>query len=282
MNIDIVDTHVHMWDLDKAEYPWLKNDTSILNRSYDLEELLPFLDKAGVKAGVLVQAANSMEDTQLMLESAEKHVWIKGVVGWLPLENNELTKRYLNDFLLTNTYCKGVRNLIHNEPDPEWLLKRSVLESLKLLPTHSLSYDIVGVNFQHLRTAIKVAEEIPDLKLVLDHLNQPPADPKNFEQWKSLMHAIAAYPNVHCKISGLGTTVAKKNWGKEDIKPAITYVLERFGVDRCFCGGDWPVSLLAGPYEKAWLLYREILSEMLSEEEQQRVLCYNAQKFYNL
>ncbi|QNL49567.1 amidohydrolase family protein [Olivibacter sp. SDN3] len=282
MNIDIVDTHVHMWDLNKATYAWLENDTSILNRSYDLEELLPSLSHAGVQSGVLVQAANNIEDTNLMLNAAHQHQWIKGVVGWLPLDNNKLTERYLNDFVSTNSCYKGVRHLIHNEPDPKWLLRPNVLNNLKLLPAHNLTYDIVGVNFQHLRTAINVAEKLSDLKLVLDHLNQPPTDSVDFEQWKSLMSTLAEFPNVYCKISGLGTAIGKSTWGKNDLVPAISFVLEHFGVNRCFCGGDWPVSLLAGPYEKAWLLYREIFSEMLSAENQKRVLHDNACEFYNL
>ena len=280
----IVDTHIHVWDLKKAEYAWLKNDTSILNKTYSIEQLTPHIYKANVTYGILVQAANNFEDTDMMLEVANRADWIKGVVGWLPLTDPEAMEKSLTEKYLNNNYYKGCRHLIHNEGDPQWLLHDSVMESLKILAAHHLTYDIVGVNADHLQAAIKVAEKLPGLKMVFDHLNQPPISSKEkFGRWGELMKEAAQYNNLHAKISGLGTTAANgSNWTKDDLKPYVIYVLELFGADRCFCGGDWPVALLAGSYEKAWLAYRQIFAEELPVEEQEKLLYKNATSFYKL
>ncbi|MDP4251407.1 MAG: amidohydrolase family protein, partial [Bacteroidota bacterium] len=146
------------------------------------------------------------------------------------------------------------------------------------------TYDIVGVNSEHLKTAIRIAEKLPGLKMVLDHLNQPPiATKERFGLWGELMQTASQHKNLYAKISGLGTTAGNgKDWTKDDLKPYIVFVLEHFGTDRCFCGGDWPVALLAGPYEKAWLAYQQIFAEELSTGEQEQLLYKNAQSFYNL
>jgi L-fuconolactonase len=163
-------------------------------------------------------------------------------------------------------------------------LQTNVIESLGIIAGHHLTYDIVGVNAEHLKTAIAVAERLPNLKMVFDHLNQPPIATKEiFGEWGRLMTPASQYPNLYIKVSGLGVTAGNgKNWTKDDLKPYIMHVLELFGTDRCFCGGDWPVALLAGGYKKAWLAYRQIFSEELTEEEQMQLLYKNAASFYNL
>ncbi|HYH57467.1 MAG TPA: amidohydrolase family protein, partial [Anseongella sp.] len=158
MTHHIIDTHVHIWDLQRAEYAWLKNDTSILNQTYSIDQLSPQLSKAGVTGGVLVQAANNLEDTDLMLEAAAGTSWLKGVVGWLPLTSPRESEKALAERYLEDSYFKGCRHLIHNEGDPRWLLQDKVMESLRLLAAHHLPYDVVGVSPEHLETAIRVAE----------------------------------------------------------------------------------------------------------------------------
>jgi L-fuconolactonase len=280
----IIDTHIHVWDLQKAEYTWLKGDTSILNKTYSIELLTPNIEKAGVTGGVLVQAANNFEDTDLMMGVAAKTKWIKGVVSWLPLHNPRATEKALSERFCDNQYLKGCRHLIHNEVNPKWLLQTNVIESLGILAEHHLTYDIVGINTKHLKTAIIVAEKLPNLKMVFDHLNQPPiATKEKLGEWEDLMKIASAHPNLYAKISGLSVTAGNgKNWTKDDLKPYIMKALELFGTNRCFCGGDWPVALLAGQYETAWLAYRQIFSEELTADEQVQVLYNNAVFFYNL
>ena len=281
--MEMIDAHVHVWNFEKAEYAWLKNDTSILNRSYHIEELNGLLPKAGVTGGVLVQAANNFEDTNWMLQVAETTDWIKGVVGWLPLMEPSFTATALAAYS-GNRYFKGVRHLIHDEPDPKWLLQSTVIQSLSVLAANDVPYDVVGVTTEHLRSALTVADKVPGLRMVLDHLNQPPiATGEQFGEWGELMKEAARHEHIFVKISGLGTAAKKGSaWTADNILPYIEFVLQHFGENRCCCGGDWPVSLLAGEYAYTWQQYKTVLSGLLNEAALEKVLATNAVRIYNL
>jgi L-fuconolactonase len=175
-----------------------------------------------------VQAANNKEDTDWMLDTASRSEWIKGVVGWLPLMDPKETNSLLSLIYLSNKYFKGVRHLIHDEPDPQWLLQDKVIDSLKILAAYGIPYDVVGVKPEHMETVLQVIKKVPDLRMVFDHLNQPPAATKDQNtSWHRLMEEAAAHKNLFAKISGLGTTTKKPGtWTAEDIQPAVAFVLE--------------------------------------------------------
>ena len=280
----IIDTHIHVWDFSRAEYSWLKGDKSILNRSYFINEIEQERIAAGITAGVMVQASCNLDDTMMMLEVAAQNDWIHGVVCWLPLIDTKATAKLLEEKFLTNKYFKGIRHLIHDEKDPEWLLQPEVVESLRLLAANNIPYDIVGVLPEHIKTALKVAHKIPELRMVFDHLNAPPiTTQKQFGHWGELISEAASHKNFYAKISGLGT--ASGNFeGRtiEDIKPSAAFAIEQFGSDRCFCGGDWPVSLLANSYGQTWSNTKSILTSLVNKEELDRIYFINANRFYNL
>jgi L-fuconolactonase len=278
--VKIIDTHIHIWDFAQAEYSWLKGDTSILNRSYAIAELEPARQQAGITEGILVQAANNYEDTDWMLAVAHATPWVKGVVGWLPLQDPAATAEKLVVYK-TNTYFKGVRHLIHDEPDARWLLQPAVLESLQILADNHITYDVVGILTEHIEVVLEVAAKVPNLKMVFDHLNQPPIRSKQrFGVWGSLMQQAAQHPNLFVKISGLGTC-AGKSWQQQDLAPYIGFVLEHFGTHRCFCGGDWPVSLLGGEYTAIWKAYKDIVTQQAGAAAE-NIFYHNAHQFYNL
>lgn len=280
----IIDTHVHVWNFERAGYPWLERDTSILNRSYHIAELEEERKKAGITDGILVQAANNMEDTEWMLEVAKGSDWIRGVVGWLPLQDPEAVTSIIEEKYLSEPLIKGIRHLIHNENDDRWLLGEKVVESLTLLQKFNYPYDLVGINLQHIRTALELADKLPGLQMVFDHMNQPPiAAKEKFGEWGELMRTAASHPAFHIKISGLGTASGNfTGWRAEDLRPYIEFALEQFGEDRCFCGGDWPVSLLAGSYSGTWSAYRSIIDSLLDESQQNKVYYENASLFYRV
>ena len=280
----IIDTHIHVWDLSRADYPWLKGDTSVLNRTWQIEEIEEERLKANVVSGVLVQAAGNAEDTEVMLETARRTSWISGVVIWLPLINTDATQKLLEEKFLKEKYFKGVRHQVHDEKDTKWLLQPAVIESLKLLADHTIPYDAVGTLPAHLETALRVAEMLPELQIVLDHLNWPPITTKEkFGKWGDLIRQAAQLKNVHAKISGLGTASGNfENRTAEDIKPYVEFVLNHFSPGRCFCGGDWPVSTLANGYAQTWMITKQILGDILPEKEKNDVLYFNAEKFYHL
>jgi L-fuconolactonase len=280
----IIDTHIHVWNFEHASYDWLKNDTSILHRNYNIADLETDRVKAGITEGVLIQAANNFEDTNWMLEVAERTEWIAGVVGWLPLTDAMATEKALQEKYLANKYFKGVRHLIHDEPDPKWLLQEDVIRSLQILADHNLPYDVVGITSEHIETALTVANKVPELKMIFDHLNRPPdASKEEFDEWSALMKEAAKHRNFYAKISGLGklpTDVEK--WNSDYIKPHISFALEAFGEDRCMCGGDWPVSLLKDNYVTIWNTYKEIFNSLLDDEGKKKLFYGNALQLYNL
>jgi L-fuconolactonase len=280
----LVDTHVHIWDLAKADYPWLRGDTSILNKTWTIGQLEEERKQTAVTAGVLVQASGNKEDTDLMLHTARQTEWIKGVVAWLPLQDPQLVQQQLDTIYLKETYFKGVRHQVHDEPDEKWLLQAAVIESLQLLAQHDIPYDLVGIRNAHLKTLLELLQRVPALRIVIDHLNQPPIKTKErFGKWGELMEAAAQHPNVYAKISGLGTASGNfTGWTKEDLEPYINFVLEKFGTGRCFCGGDWPVSQLAGSYKQVWEAYEAIITAAVGEIESEKVFSENAVQFYNL
>jgi L-fuconolactonase len=119
---------------------------------------------------------------------------------------------------------------------------------------------------------------------VFDHLSQPPiATKEKFGKWGELMKAASEHKNFYAKISGLGTASGSyQNRKADDIKPYVEFALQHFGYDRCFCGGDWPVSLLADNYSNTWKTYKEIVAELATSEEQEKIFYANAKRFYNL
>jgi len=280
----IADTHVHVWDLDRAEYPWLLGDVSILNKTWHIEQVETERKDAGVTTGVLVQASGNIGDTNLMLETAYKTDWISGVVCWLPLMDTHLTELLLESRFLKEKYFKGVRHQIHDEKNEKWLLQPEVIESLKILAAHDIPYDIVAVLPAHIETALKVAEKVPGLRMVFDHLSQPPiATKERFGKWGELMGAAAGHKNFYAKISGLGTASGNfRDRKADDIKPYVEFALQHFGADRCFCGGDWPVSMLANNYTETWQMYKNILNGLLPQKELEKVFYANARQFYHL
>lgn len=279
----IIDTHIHIWDTGKSTYSWLSGAPELLKRTYTIKELETPRKQAGIDAGIFVQADVQLEDSFHMLEVAKRTDWIKGVVSWLPLANTERTDQLLNDRLLHDEYFVGVRHLIHDEADPEWLLQEPVIESLKLLAAHNIPYDVVGILPAHLETILKVAEKVPDLRMVFDHLNAPPIqEGYRFGRWGELMGEVASNKNMYAKISGLGTVAGSDRFNAGTLKPYIEFILKNFSADRCFCGGDWPVSLLAADYVTTWNIYKEVLTTLLDGSEQEKLFSGNAIQFYNL
>ncbi|SHL40212.1 L-fuconolactonase [Chitinophaga jiangningensis] len=280
----IVDTHLHVWNLRRAAYPWLEGDRSILNRTWSIEELEPARAASGVTHGVLVQASGCMEDTELMLETARNTPWVHGVVVWLPLTDTRRTAALLETQFLSEPYFKGIRHQIHDEPDPRWLLQPAVIDSLQLLAQHDIPYDLVGVLPAHLETALEVASRVPTLRMVFDHLNQPPiSSGEQSGRWHYLMREAAGHPNFYAKISGLGTASGNfEGRTAEHILPYVEYVLTQFGAERCCCGGDWPVSMLSDDYAGTWQTIRSILAKLCTAADQEKILHDNACRFYNL
>ena len=247
----IIDAHQHVWDLSRARYDWLGPRHGPIHRTVTEDEVLPELRRCGVDGVVLVQAADNAEDTAHMLATAARHPEVVAVVGHVPLEDPTATaeqlQRWADDPLVV-----GVRTLIHDLPDPDYLLRPAVQESLGLVAAAGLAFDVVAVLLRHLEHVPVLAARHPDLRLVLDHLAAPPIGAADVEPWWTLVARAAEHPNVHAKVSGLYPREDPTAWSTAAVRPFVARALEVFGSDRLMYGGDWPVSVLAGGYTAVW------------------------------
>ena len=276
-----VDSHQHFWNLDEVAYPWLVPAYGPIYRNFDAAELAPQLAACGVDKTVIVQAMDSYADTDSMLTIAAAEDWVAGVVGWAPLHDPAEADRKLDEYA-RNPYFKGIRHLIHEEGNPDWVIQKQVIEGLQLLADRGLTFDVVAVFPNHLKHVPALAEQVPELKLVIDHLAKPPLDEADRVVWREQMAAAAESPNVYAKLSGLNTVTPDfENWTYEDIKPHIDFAIEQFGFDRLMFGSDWPVAVLAGDYAKVWGETNKAIAD-LSEAEKDALLGGTANEFYSL
>ena len=276
----IIDAHQHIWDLERARYDWLGPDLPLINRTFTQDDAAGELRAAGIDGVVLVQAADNAEDTASMLETAGDHAEVVAVVGYLPLEDPERTatgiERFAADPLLV-----GVRNLIHDRADPDFLIRPEVIESLGLLADAGLAFDVVSVLPRHLEHVPVLAERHPTLRLVIDHLSKPPIGSADHEPWRSLISRAAEHPNVSAKVSGLYPGTDPERWTTESIRPFVDHALETFGPARLMYGGDWPVSITAGGYQRVWQDLQPIFAA-LGDNERTRLLSDTAIDTYRI
>ena len=238
--------------------------------------LAPVLNRNGVDKTIVVQASNSLEETRWLLGLAEHHAFIGGVVGWVDLQSADVA-RQLDQFAAQPKF-KGVRHLVESEPADDWLTQQNTLKGLRELSSRGLSYDLL-VHTRHLEHVKKVADECPELHLVVDHLAKPPVARAEIDEWARKMKEIASRPNVWCKLSGLVTEADWANWRVEDLQPYVDKVLEYFGPARMMFGSDWPVCLLAASYDQVLESF-EILLAGLDEKARRRVFSESAIEFY--
>lgn len=276
-----VDTHQHLWDLNRVQYPWLTEDWGTLYGSHSPRDLHSQMEKAGVSGTILVQSANSYEDTDFLIDQANENPWILGIVGWVPLDDPDETGAMLEKYA-SHSCFKGIRYMVHAEPNPTWMYQDTVVRSLSILGSYDYSFDVVAVLPEHLMAVSVLSDKIPELNIVLDHLGSPPISTGEFDRWAGYISMVAENPRVYAKVSGLGTLSGNPNhWSDKDVQSYVDFAIDKFGVSRVMMGGDWPICNLAGGYIKTWNIYRSLISE-LSQIEQTMILELNARKFYKL
>ena len=228
----IVDSHQHYWDPATADYPWMTDALSSLRRRFDPGDLEPLLRTHGVAGTVVVQARHDLAETRELLALAAETPSLLGVVGWPDLTGDVHAQLDGLDGPLV-----GVRHQVHDEADPDWLLRDDVQRGLAAVGAEGLVYDLL-VRARELPAAVETARRHPGLSFVLDHAGKAPAT--NRDAWAQGVSALAELPNVTCKLSGLFTEV--------DPEGTVALALRWFGPDRCMFGSDWPVCLLASEY----------------------------------
>jgi len=277
-----VDAHVHVWDVRggkfHVEYDWLTNTSDVLYRTYTLDDLEPQLPEHDIAGLVLVQASDSLAENRALLDAAAHAPRPAVVVGWLPL--HEPRRVAFEVARLRRPEYVGVRHMIHRDPDPTWLLRAEVSDSLAVLAEAGLSFDAVAERSDLLAQVPAVAAEHPTLTVVLDHLGKPPIASGDWQPWADLLAAAAEQPNVVAKISGLAT-VSKPGFTAADWQPYVDHALAVFGPDRLMVGGDWPFTLTAASYAEVWRATVQVLGG-LAPDDRVKVLSTTARRVYRL
>jgi L-fuconolactonase len=228
----------------------------------------------------LVQSLNDYDETIQYLDLADIHDFIRGVVGWIPLTDPAACERAL-DGVRARPKFVGVRHLMNYEPDPNWLLRADVIESLRQLAQRRVAFEAIPVNHQQLESVLELAPRLPDLTIVLNHLGRPPVPEGGWEPWASQIARAASCPNVSVKLSAGGDLVARWQWSTDAIRRYVDHVLERFGADRVMIASNWPVVLLGGSFAEVWHGFTQLIAR-LGDAERAAVLGGSAERIYRL
>ncbi|MFK7844018.1 MAG: amidohydrolase [Rhodothermales bacterium] len=242
-----LDTHQHFWKYDPVQYAWIDDTMDVIQRDFLPEDLEPVLKANGIAGCIAVQADQTEEETQFLLDLAGNHDFIKGVVGWVDLRAPDVHDRLA--YFAQHPKLKGIRHIVQGESDVNFLLRDDFIRGLRALKRHKLTYDILVFPHQ-LGAALELVRLLPEQSFVIDHMAKPYINDQFIDGWAVLMKAIAQHDNVHCKVSGIITEANWAHWSYEDIEPYLDVVFSAFGTKRTMFGSDWPVCLVAGSYKR--------------------------------
>ena len=277
----IVDTHVHLWKPTRFRYAWL-DDLPLLNRPMLPSDLTTAIGPADVQKFIFVEcgcdASQSLAETDWITELAEAEPRLKGIIAHAPLERGKSARADL-EALGRRPLVKGVRRNLQGETN-EFLKRPEFIEGLKLLPEFGFTFDLC-IRADQLTAAAELVRGAPQVTFVLDHFGKPAVRNKGFEPWARNLQALAALPNVVCKISGLATEANWTNWQSEDLEPYFDHALACFGLPRVMFGSDWPVATLATTYER-WIETVLELVPNANDRERTQLFQTNAERIYRV
>jgi len=276
--VEIVDAHHHLWRYDPDEYAWIAPEMEVLQSDFLPGSLEIAMRSAGVGRSVVVQARQSIEETNWLLDIAEASRSIIGVVGWLPLADRRF-ERLLESYV-TRRKLKGLRHVIQDETDSEFMLGSTFNAGIAALRGTGITYDLL-VYAHQLPKTIQFVTGHPEQAFVLDHCGKPAVGVESFDAWRRNLLRLSEHGNVFCKISGLATQVGNHRCSLDDLRPYLEAALEAFGSRRLIAGSDWPVCLLESTYSQWWSALQEWASAF-SDEDRTNIFGATARRFYNL
>lgn len=274
-----IDSHQHFWKASRGDYHWMCPAVSLLCRDYLPEDLQPLLAKNKIDKTILVQAAQTKAETDFLLDLAARYEFIAGVIGWLDMDSPNFPAEL--ELYSKKPKFLGVRPMLQDLADDDWILRPQVVNSLKLIAERDIPFEFLTFT-RHLPHVLKALEMVPHLRAVVDHVSKPEIKNRKLDPWRSLMADVATHKNVYCKLSGMITEADLKNWAPDDLRPYVEHALECFGTDRVMYGSDWPVCLLAGTYDKMINALQTILKPRLNAQQEAAVFGGNAVRFYKL
>jgi L-fuconolactonase len=273
-----IDGHVHFWRYEPANYPWIDASMAALQRDFLPSHARAAMDHAGIDACVAVQARGTVEETRWLLELADAHPFIVGVVGWVDLQAQDVGDQI--DQFCAHPKLVGLRHIVQSEPDDRFLLRPAFCRGISLLADLDLAYDIL-IYPKHLGAAAEFVSRFRHQRIVIDHLAKPAIRSGEIREWEKGLRRLAEFPQVFCKLSGLVTEADWQRWTTDQLRPYIDVAFDCFGPHRLIAGSDWPVCTVAADYGRTMAVIGEYLADK-PENERDAVLGGNAQRFWRL
>ncbi|MDW8849459.1 amidohydrolase family protein [Flavobacterium sp. MMLR14_040] len=272
-----IDAHQHFWKFDPVRDSWIDESMQKIQSDFLPEDLLPLLQENQFSGCVAVQASQSEDETNFLVNLAAKNDFIKGVVGWVDLRGVTIEER-LNHFS-SNKIIKGFRHVVQGEPD-DFMLRKDFQNGISALKQFNFTYDIL-IFHRQLPAAIELVNQFPDQPFVIDHIAKPDIKSGDILSWKKGIQEISKAENVFCKISGMVTEADWKNWKTDDLKPYLDVIFENFSADKLMFGSDWPVLNVASNYAQVVKTLEDYMAQ-LPVENQNKIWYENAISFYKL
>jgi len=273
----IIDAHQHFWHYHPESHSWIDDSMQVIRKDFLPDELAVILNANGIDGCIAVQADQSKNETDFLIGLSQKYNFIKAVIGWVDLKAEDLEEQltYLKQFSI----LKGFRHILQAE-EPDFMLSKEFLKGIKLLQEYGYCYEIL-IYPKHLPASIKLVNQFPDMRFVIDHIAKPNIKEKQISEWQKGIESFGKHKNVFCKLSGMVTEADWENWSPSDFEPYLTIVKETFGFKRLMYGSDWPVCLLAADYKIQLELCHRFLGNCL-DQEFEMVMGGNAMQFYKI
>jgi L-fuconolactonase len=277
----VIDSHHHFWWSARHTYTWPAAAGDRLARDFTPDDLRPELARCGIEGTVLIQVLHQVGgETEESLDISRDVDFVRGVVGWLPLTDPDATAQAL-ERLRGRGKLVGVRHLISNEPDPRWLLQETVIESLGLLAAAGMVFDAIPITPAQFESVLEIAERLPALKIVLNHLGRPPIPERGWEPWATQIARAAEHRKMAIKLSIGLDVIMRWRWSTQDLRRYSDHALDLFGPERVMAASNWPVILLGASYEETWRGISSLLAG-LSADAKRAVLGETARRIYGL
>ena len=273
-----IDAHQHFWKYNPAHQLWMTNQMAVLRRDYLPDELQPLLESVGFDGTIAVQARQMLEETEWLLKLSDAHPFIKGIVGWVDLRSPNVREQ-LEEYS-KHPRLVGVRHVVHDEPDDNFMLRPDFRRGLAQLAEFGLTYDLL-VYPKHLPVAVTLVSEFPHQPFVLDHIAKPPIREGLVSPWREDLTRLATFPNVFCKLSGLVTEAKWKQWRTDEFHRYLDIVVGAFGTDRVMIGSDWPVCTLSGDYVSTMRIVTSYV-QPFAPDVREDILGRNCARFYHV
>ena len=273
-----IDAHQHFWRASRGDYHWMSDQVPVLCRDYLPEDLQPILSRHAIDRTILVQAAQTVAETDFLLDLAAQHDFIAGVVGWLDMDSPQFQPQFAH--YRRNPKFLGLRPMLQDIPELDWILRPQVLRSLQIVADADFPFEFLTYT-QHLPFVLQALDEVLLHRAVIDHISKPEIAKGILDPWRSLMAQLADR-GLYCKLSGMVTEADHQHWSAETLRPYIQHAVDCFGWDRVLFGSDWPVCLLAGSYDDVVDALKTVLAGQMDAAAERRLFGENAHKFYKL